>query len=77
MKLVAQVVQRARDAFEAGRTRSIDFREQQLRQLLQMYEENTTEMVEALAKDLRKVSGHNSAVDRTHSFNASASVCSE
>jgi acyl-CoA reductase-like NAD-dependent aldehyde dehydrogenase len=49
-------VQRARDAFESGRTRSIDFREKQLKQLLRMYEENTTEMIEALAKDLRKVS---------------------
>jgi hypothetical protein len=34
---------------------SIDFREKQLKQLLLMYEENTTEMIEALAKDLRKV----------------------
>ncbi|PNF42206.1 Aldehyde dehydrogenase, dimeric NADP-preferring [Cryptotermes secundus] len=50
----SDVVQRARDAFEAGRTRSIDFREKQLKQLLRMYEENTTEMIEALAKDLRK-----------------------
>jgi aldehyde dehydrogenase (NAD+) len=48
-------VQTARDAFETGRTRSIDFREKQLKQLLRMYEENTTEMIEALAKDLRKV----------------------
>jgi acyl-CoA reductase-like NAD-dependent aldehyde dehydrogenase len=51
----SQVVQRARDAFESGHTRSIDFREQQLKQLLRMYEENTSEMLEALAKDLRKV----------------------
>jgi acyl-CoA reductase-like NAD-dependent aldehyde dehydrogenase len=48
-------VQTARDAFETGRTKSIDFREKQLKQLLLMYEENTTEMIEALAKDLRKV----------------------
>jgi acyl-CoA reductase-like NAD-dependent aldehyde dehydrogenase len=48
-------VQAARDAFETGRTRSIDFREKQLKQLLLMYEENVTEMIEALAKDLRKV----------------------
>ncbi|XP_021931429.1 aldehyde dehydrogenase, dimeric NADP-preferring-like isoform X4 [Zootermopsis nevadensis] len=50
----SDVVQRARDAFETGRTRSIDFRESQLKQLLRMYEENTTEMIEALAKDLKK-----------------------
>jgi len=54
-----QVVQTARDAFETGRTRSIDFREKQLKQLLLMYEENTTEMIEALAKDLRKVNSYN------------------
>lgn len=52
-------MQTARDAFEAGRTRSIDFREKQLKQLLLMYEENTTEMIEALAKDLRKVNSCN------------------
>jgi hypothetical protein len=28
-----------------------------------MYEENTTEMIEALAKDLRKVSSHNFTVE--------------
>ncbi|KAJ9577725.1 hypothetical protein L9F63_005718, partial [Diploptera punctata] len=48
------IVQRARDAFDSGRTRSIEFRRQQLKQMQRMYEENTTEMVEALAKDLRK-----------------------
>lgn len=67
-------MQRARDAFESGRTRSIDFREKQLKQLLRMYEENTTEMIEALAKDLRKVSGHNVAVEVNHIFSAFVSV---
>lgn len=52
--IYSDVVQTARDAFETGRTMSIDFREKQLKQLLLMYEENTTEMIEALAKDLRK-----------------------
>jgi hypothetical protein len=42
-----------------------------------MYEENTTEMVEALAKDLRKVSGHNCTVELTHIASASTSVCPE
>ncbi|XP_069674365.1 aldehyde dehydrogenase, dimeric NADP-preferring-like isoform X1 [Periplaneta americana] len=50
----SDVVQRARDAFETGRTRSIEFREKQLKQLLRMYNENVNEMIEALAKDLRK-----------------------
>lgn len=70
-------MQRARDAFEAGRTRAIDFRERQLKQLLQMYEENTTEMIEALAKDLRKVSDHNFTVELNHIFSAFISVCSK
>ncbi|PSN49680.1 Aldehyde dehydrogenase [Blattella germanica] len=48
------IVQRARDVFESGRTRSIEFRRKQLQQMMKMYEENTTEMVEALAKDIRK-----------------------
>jgi len=50
-----QVVQKARDAFRSGRTRSVDFRERQLKQMLRMFEENTNEMLEAVRKDLRKV----------------------
>jgi acyl-CoA reductase-like NAD-dependent aldehyde dehydrogenase len=50
-----QIVQRARDAFKHGHTKPIEFREKQLQQLLLMFEENTKEMLEAVAKDLRKV----------------------
>jgi acyl-CoA reductase-like NAD-dependent aldehyde dehydrogenase len=73
-------VQRARDAFETGRTRSIDFREVQLKQLLKMYEENTTEMIEALAKDLRKVSSSNLTTRLLYIirlFSAFVPVCSK
>ena len=50
-----QIVQKARDAFRSGRTRPVDFRERQLKQLLWMFEENTNEILEAVGKDLRKV----------------------
>ncbi|GFG32390.1 hypothetical protein Cfor_04370 [Coptotermes formosanus] len=50
-----QIVQKARDAFRSGCTRSVDFRERQLKQLLWMLEENTSEILEAVGKDLRKV----------------------
>jgi hypothetical protein len=50
-----QIVQKARSAFKSGRTKPIDFRERQLKQLLWMVEENTTAVVEALGRDLRKV----------------------
>lgn len=50
-----QIVQKARDAFKSGRTRPVDFRERQLKQLLWMFEENTNEILEAVGKDLRKV----------------------
>jgi hypothetical protein len=42
-----------------------------------MYEENTTEMIEALAKDLRKVSSHNLALELNHIFGAAISVYSK
>lgn len=47
-------MQRARDAFATGKTRDINFRIRQLEALLRMYEENETEIVSALYKDLRK-----------------------
>ncbi|XP_049962956.1 aldehyde dehydrogenase, dimeric NADP-preferring-like isoform X1 [Schistocerca serialis cubense] len=52
--LFSNVVQRARDAFNSGKTRSADFREKQLKQLLKLYEENEDAIVAALSSDLRK-----------------------
>lgn len=50
----SNIVQMLRDSFNTGRTLPISFREQQLRNLLRMYEENSTKIIEALALDLRK-----------------------
>lgn len=47
-------MQKANAAFMSGKTRSLKFREKQLLALQQMYEENETEMLQALEKDLRK-----------------------
>ncbi|KRT78197.1 hypothetical protein AMK59_6935 [Oryctes borbonicus] len=54
MKKPSEIVDSARIAFESGRTKSLEFREQQLRNLLKMYEENEQEMLDALKKDLNK-----------------------
>lgn len=54
MSYAAEVVQRARDAFDSGVTKSIKFREKQLKALKDMLEDNTSEFQKALAADLRK-----------------------
>nr|CAD7265932.1 unnamed protein product [Timema shepardi] len=51
---IEKIVQRARNAFHSGRTKSVEFREKQLNQLLRLYEENVPEMLTALSSDLRK-----------------------
>ncbi|XP_055621207.1 aldehyde dehydrogenase, dimeric NADP-preferring-like isoform X1 [Toxorhynchites rutilus septentrionalis] len=48
------IVQQLHTSFASGKTRNVDFREKQLKNLLRMYEENSTEMVNVLASDLRK-----------------------
>lgn len=48
------VMTTANAAFLSGKTRSVSFRQKQLEALLRMYEENENEMVDALAKDLRR-----------------------
>ncbi|XP_026473132.1 aldehyde dehydrogenase, dimeric NADP-preferring isoform X2 [Ctenocephalides felis] len=48
------IIENARAAFNSGKTRPLKFRMNQLKQLLKLYEENTNEMFDALAKDLRK-----------------------
>lgn len=47
-------MQRSHAAFASGKTRNVDFRMKQLKQLKKMYEENQIEMENALAADLRK-----------------------
>lgn len=50
----SDVVQFLRDSFNTGKTLPLSFRENQLRALKRMYEENETKIIEALAFDLRK-----------------------
>lgn len=50
----ADVVQQLHTTFASGKTRNVDFREKQLKNLLRMYEENSAEMVQVLGADLRK-----------------------
>ncbi|KAL0278233.1 UNVERIFIED_CONTAM: hypothetical protein PYX00_000109 [Menopon gallinae] len=50
----SDIVQKARIAFQSGKTRSLDFREQQLKNMLRMLVENEKEFVQAMATDLRK-----------------------
>ena len=54
MRTPAEVVASAREAFDDGRTKPLEFREQQLKNLIRMYEENTEAMLKALHADLRK-----------------------
>ncbi|XP_072942867.1 aldehyde dehydrogenase, dimeric NADP-preferring isoform X1 [Epargyreus clarus] len=49
-----EVVQKAHDTFSRGVTRPLEWRRQQLKNLLRMYEENSSAMVAALQKDLRR-----------------------
>ena len=50
------VVVEARLAFRSGRTRNVDFRRKQLKNLFRMVEENEPLLVQALYKDLKKPS---------------------
>lgn len=54
MTAFKEVVERSRSAFNSGRTLSVEFRKQQLRQLLKMYEENQEAFIDALKSDIRK-----------------------
>ncbi|CAH0764290.1 unnamed protein product [Diatraea saccharalis] len=51
---LTETVQRARDAFSRGVTRPIEWRRQQLKALMRMYQENKQAMIEALRQDLRR-----------------------
>ncbi|KAI4456560.1 aldehyde dehydrogenase [Holotrichia oblita] len=57
MKTPGEIVHSARIAFQSGRTKSLEFREKQLRNLLRMYEENEQEMLEALKRFEQKQNG--------------------
>ncbi|XP_068620032.1 aldehyde dehydrogenase, dimeric NADP-preferring isoform X2 [Battus philenor] len=51
---IAEIVEKARETYNSGVTRPIEWRRQQLQNLMRMYTENTNAMVAALAKDLRR-----------------------
>jgi len=44
-----------RDTFRSGRTRDVEFRKEQLRNLLKLFDENEDEVLQAVGKDLHKV----------------------
>ncbi|XP_058122587.1 aldehyde dehydrogenase family 3 member B1 isoform X1 [Anopheles ziemanni] len=50
----SDVVQQLRASFNSGKTRNVEFRIKQLQALQRCYEENTAEMANVLASDLRK-----------------------
>lgn len=49
------MVQRARKAFLTGRSKPLDFRAQQLKNLLRFVTERRKEITDALKKDMNKV----------------------
>jgi len=51
---IASLVESAREAFNSGVTKDVEFRKRNLRGLLRFYQENTAELQEVLHKDLRK-----------------------
>ena len=55
MSAISEVVQRARAAFNSGRTRPLQFRIQQLEGLRRLIREREKDLVGALAADLHKV----------------------
>ncbi|XP_023953565.2 aldehyde dehydrogenase, dimeric NADP-preferring isoform X3 [Bicyclus anynana] len=51
---IPEVVQKARDTFNSGTTKPLEWRKRQLKNLQRMYEECRGEMIDALVKDLRR-----------------------
>jgi aldehyde dehydrogenase (NAD(P)+) len=55
MSNISSIVNRARDAFNSGKTRPLQFRVEQLEALQRMINENLKGISKALASNLRKV----------------------
>ena len=51
---IAGLVKAARTTFNGGKTKSIEWRRQQLKQILALVEENIDSITEALKSDLRR-----------------------
>jgi len=50
-----QIVQQARDAFNSGKTRPLEWRIRQMKQAIRMLKETSSDIIAALASDLRRV----------------------
>lgn len=53
-ELITSAVKKVRETFRSGRTKDVEFRREQLRNLLKLLEENEDEVVQAVGKDLHK-----------------------
>ncbi|XP_020612659.1 fatty aldehyde dehydrogenase-like [Orbicella faveolata] len=53
-ELITLAVKKVRDTFRSGRTRDVEFRKEQLRNLLKLFDENEDEVLQAVGKDLHK-----------------------
>lgn len=51
---ITSAVKKLRDTYRSGRTRDVEFRREQLRNLLRLMDENEEEILEAVGKDLHK-----------------------
>lgn len=51
---IPEIVQKAHNTFNSGKTKPLEWRKRQLQNLLKMYEEKKNLMIDALAKDLRR-----------------------
>lgn len=54
MQSIQNIISKARNAFNSGRTKSLEFREQQLNAVLRLLEENTQEIIQVMHQDLKK-----------------------
>lgn len=66
MSKISEVVQRARTAFNSGKTRSLQFRIQQLEGLRSMIKEREKDIAGALAADLHRVRAPTPSPHPTH-----------
>ena len=51
-------MRRLRATFQSGKTKSVEFRKEQLEKLLKMFNDHKDEFVDALSEDVRKVLWH-------------------
>ena len=69
MSRYQKVVQKSRDAFLSRKTRSVDWRVNQLKNLLKLYDENEDRIIKALNADLRKPNSESIMLEIEYSRN--------